>query len=293
MATSDNAITFLGPLQRVSSQAAVRVSKILVLAALLAVAVCYQTAFTWSIVAGQRQGVVRPPFQFSTWNTDAKIIAVAPEAAQAGIQSGERVLSISGHIYRGEADFWRELSWHRSGDRIALEVSDASGQVSERSITLAPNDGNLKPGVEVGIIYLLLPWLCLFLAVLVVLLRPDDHLAWLLLALMLSFSQIAAGGPVDTRRLLALPVFIRDLGIVHGIFWWSTWPLWIFLFAIYFPQESNCFAKRSWLKWLCIVPARGVRSRQRWRIFGYGGGRLLFGRPAIHRQTSRPGSRDP
>jgi signal transduction histidine kinase len=262
MATSDNAITFLGPLHRVSSQAAVRVSKMLALAALLAVAVSYQSAFTWSIVAEQREGgaMPRPPFQFSTWNADAKVIALTREAAQSGIQRGERVLSISGRIYRGEADFWRELSRHRSGDKIALQVSGASGQVSDRFITLAPSAGKLKPGVEIGIIYLLLPWLCLFLAVLVVLLRPDDHLAWLLLALMLSFSQIAAGGPVDTRRLLAFPEFIRDFGIVHGIFWWSTWPLWMFLFAIYFPRESSFFARRSWLKWLYVVPAMALAA---------------------------------
>jgi signal transduction histidine kinase len=232
--------------------ASVHPARIAALAALALVAVTYQALFTWRIVVEQTQHTApRPPFRFVTWTTAAKIAWVAPEAALAGLHPGQQVQAIAGRPFRGEAVYWGELAHHRAGEILDVQVAEAA---ETRRIHLAPNALTVSGSIETGVIYLVLPWLCLFLGIFAVLLRPGDRMAWLLFMLMLSFGQVASGGLADTRRILAFPEWVRDAGAVHAIFWWSTWPMWVFLFAVRFPEDLSTFRKRPWLKWLCTAP---------------------------------------
>jgi sigma-B regulation protein RsbU (phosphoserine phosphatase) len=94
-------------------------------------------------------------------------------------------------------------------------------------------------------------WFCFLLAMFVVFSRPRDPLAWLVMLLLVSFSHIASGlshiadGWSQPWKVFA--VFYLTLAT-------RTWPTWMLLFGIYFPNPHSKVRLMAWSRWVLALP---------------------------------------
>ncbi|MGH9447740.1 MAG: GAF domain-containing protein, partial [Terriglobia bacterium] len=99
-------------------------------------------------------------------------------------------------------------------------------------------------------LYLVAPVFCLAFGFWVAAVRPRDPLAWLVLALMLSFAVIGDAGAEFWGP------WLRDFGTAYRGSLGATWPLWMFLFGIYFPEPFAARGRRYWwntLQWVLVA----------------------------------------
>jgi len=102
--------------------------------------------------------------------------------------------------------------------------------------------------VLVPMIDVVVPVFAIVFGFLVVLLRPRDIKAWLLLGVVWSFS-VAVQANVDN----APPAIRRELSLYHASASHFLFA-WFFFFLIYFPARLQIDRKRPWLKWMIVAP---------------------------------------
>src|ERR1700722_3033395 len=134
-----------------------------------------------------------PPFNIKS--PDATLDRLQPEAKAAGLKEGDRPVSMDGRAIPGAGPVLAIARRHNAGDIVDVQVLRGSETIAAK-VTLAPiRSKPLGASDWVLIVFLtmLTPLFCMLLGLGVAYVRPRDPLAWLLLLLMLSFSQIAQG----------------------------------------------------------------------------------------------------
>jgi sigma-B regulation protein RsbU (phosphoserine phosphatase) len=177
----------------------------------------------------------------------ASINALEREAKNAGLEKGDQNISIGGRPIRGLGPLAKEIRRHRPGDSIQVTVT-RNGAPASATIRLTSD--TIQRGQWLLIIFLnhLTPWFSIALGFSVLFLRPRDPLAWLLLGLLLSFSEI---GQSDTY--LHWDGWMQPVAFYHNLMN-GSWGLFMMLFGQYFPNRQ---ANRPWdrrLRWSLGVP---------------------------------------
>jgi sigma-B regulation protein RsbU (phosphoserine phosphatase) len=103
-------------------------------------------------------------------------------------------------------------------------------------------------------LHVLTPAACLLLGFYVAAVRAYDSKAWLLLAVLVSFSLISDGSDVHDR-VMQWNTPLKHLALVYRSVVIMSWPLFMLVFAIYFPDRAEFDRRRPWLKWIALVPA--------------------------------------
>jgi signal transduction histidine kinase/CheY-like chemotaxis protein len=189
---------------------------------------------------------VSAPFQYSI----GKIIQkVNDDAQKAGLAAGDKLLAINGHAFSGDAVFQEAVAKAHPGDVWDVLVLDPAGNLVHVEIPLtafASSPYRFQDWLFGIVAFLFVPAVALFLGFGLAVYRPFDKRAWLLLALMVSFSQIyyvqGWNGP------------LRTLAIGYRTFAAATFSVWLVLFGIYFSETPRWDARRPWLKWLFVTP---------------------------------------
>lgn len=224
-------------------------------AALFLLSIGLEIRFTVESIDTQLHLTERPRLPFSISNPDARITGAKPEAKQAGLADGDQPVEIDHHRIRGRGDLAETVRGRRSGDIVQV-VATRGGRPIVTSILLAPLSEKPLPArdwIVASFLNYLTPWFCILLGFFVAFIRPRDLLAWLLLLLMLSFSQVAQG---DAFRSI-IPGWhgwIRSVAMFYYTALNGTWGLWMMLFGQYFPDRV---ADRFWdrmARWVLGVP---------------------------------------
>ncbi len=93
-----------------------------------------------------------------------------------------------------------------------------------------------------------LPVSCLLTGFYIAFARPRDPLAWITLATLASFGQIAGSPDHWLMPGVWRGIFFVYEGLLH-----SAWPLWLLLFALYFPVPFASVQKHRWIAWMLAV----------------------------------------
>ena len=102
-------------------------------------------------------------------------------------------------------------------------------------------------------LHVLTPTACLLLGFYVATVRAYDSKAWLLLAVLVSFSLISDGSDVhDSVMHWNTP--LKHLALVYRSVVVMSWPLFMLVFAVYFPDRAEFDRRRPWLKWVALAP---------------------------------------
>ncbi len=191
------------------------------------------------------------PFHF---DPDTHIIqSIQLEATAAGLHKGDRIDGLNGGGYTGLAQWTEIVVDAHPGDTLDVDFTQSNGTRKTITITLthAPYFfGGVSPVMLYWREFLiggLLPLLSLLIGCWVVLARPLERNAWLLLVL-LTFPSVLF---LNTGLATGASLFLRG-------FWYHQMQLLaspaLLLFGIYFPERSRIDARFPWLKWLVLGP---------------------------------------
>jgi phosphoserine phosphatase RsbU/P len=194
---------------------------------------------------------VAAPFSYD--DDTATITKVKPEAKAVGLAPGIKITGLNGASFTGNAQWAEILVTARPGDTLDVEFDRADGTQGVATITLAQRQRD-HPEISdwalltlQGIVNLLLPLVCLLIGYWVVLAKPSDRNAWLLL-ILLTFPSVLT---IDTGLATGSSIVLRG-------FWYNTLQLLappaLLLFGVYFPERSRIDQKLPWLKWVVVVP---------------------------------------
>lgn len=220
---------------------------------------------------------VQAPFRFDADSRKIFKTGLEPEARAAGLAAGDRIEQVNGAPYSGLAQWSAVIAESHPGDILDVTATRPDGSSETASLTLVRGPYAFGRTSAVGyfwrefLVVGLLPLICLVIGYWVVLLRPADRNAWLLLVL-LTFPSVAF---VNTGLATGVAFFLRN-------FWYQTLQLAVgpalLLFGVYFPERSRIDARARWVKWvllgalgICI----GVLYPEIWALY-YGGGSGRF-----------------
>jgi phosphoserine phosphatase RsbU/P len=183
----------------------------------------------------------------------ATLEIVRPNAEKQGLHTGDILLAVNGQNYTGTAVLSEAYAKARPGGHIDLTVRSASG---EHTVVLPVTPG-ANPAAQVLFDVLLnnvAPIGCVLLGAWVVLVRPRDRLAWILLGLMLCFSQLFTAFKIESWG----PGY-RDVAMAYHTALGASWPIFMFLFGFFFPEPFPFYTRmgprRKWIPVLVSAPA--------------------------------------
>lgn len=223
------------------------------LAVLFIVAVVYQARTTERRIRYLMRTPDTVEWPIDTGLGSRVISYISMRAAAAGARTGDVLVSVNGRPYTGSGILADACAAARPGDSLSVVVS-REGSAEELNLSIpvtgpSEDTASVTEWLLTGVLYVALPNFCLLLGFWVAVLRPRDHLAWILLGLMLSFGELGSGfDPV------AWPGPMRYVAAAYYTFFESAWPIWMLLFGIYFPERLALDRKVPWFKWLLIVP---------------------------------------
>ena len=228
------------------------------LAAVFVLAMGYQVCFSVSAIQYRRLYASEVAWPFDLELDSNRFAWVSGPVRDSGLRRGDELLEVEGQHYRGKAQFARALAAKRPGGRLAISVLK-KGRSDPESLAvqlnaLGPGDLPVLGWIVVGSMTVFTPMFCLLLGFGVAAIRPRDPLAWLLLAVMLSFAQMSTSGDVLVKSLLLWPDILRPAAIFYHILFTGTWSVWVLLLGIYFPERLGIDRRWPWLKWLMIAP---------------------------------------
>ena len=228
------------------------------LAVVFVLAMGYQVAFSIGAIQYRRhfpEEVLRP---FEIGLGSDRIVYAQRSLADQGVRPGDRLVSIEGQAYEGAAQVSRILSGKRPGQGVAIRVlREGHGEPEDFAAPLTAAGTNhitILGWIILVCLTVATPMFCLLLGFGVTAIRPRDPLAWLLLMLMLAFAQMSTSSDQVTIILLAWPDIVRPAALSYHVLMTGTWPVWVLLFGLYFPERFGIDRRWPWLKWLLIVP---------------------------------------
>jgi len=174
---------------------------------------------------------------------------IKPEARKAGAKWADTVLEIDGAPFTGREVMRDAVMAKNPGDILKVKLQHPSGKISEVLIKLGPRMMS-KPTLSLWateiIVQLLMPLFCVLLGFWVVLSRPHDMRAWLLLGMMLGFEALV---PINGWPGVWFTIWIGWTVLLTG-----SIPVWIMLFGIHFPHRSPLDRDYPFAKWLMLTP---------------------------------------
>ena len=221
---------------------------------LFATAVTNQIRTVADAFANLRHGRehVRGPFTID--GLEMKLASLKPEARAAGTKDGDLLLGVSGRAAQGFTDLYSVLRHARPGERLRVRAGSSTPGIHaprDISITLQPlfpNGAQLSDWVSFAIEDLAIPTVCLGLGFWVLIVRTRDRLAWLLLVLLLSFSEMFGTAYAGAAGLFGRTDSLQPLLATYHVLFSNLFSAALLLFAVYFPEQLSADRRIPWIK---------------------------------------------
>ena len=193
---------------------------------------------------------IQSPFTYDSENL--KVTEVKPEAKAGGLTNGVKISGLNGAPYTGLAQWLEILITAHPGDTLDVEYDRQDGSHGIATLALVQREREHKGIASWAVInrdgiLALLPLVCLLIGFWVVLAKPLDRNAWLLLVLLTFPAVLTMDTSMATGVGLVLRGFFFETMQIAGS------PV-LLLFGIYFPERSRIDQKVPWLKWVVIAP---------------------------------------
>ncbi|HEY2545334.1 MAG TPA: SpoIIE family protein phosphatase, partial [Candidatus Acidoferrum sp.] len=179
-------------------------------------------------------------------------------AKKAGVKDNDILISVNGRALTGLAVFGEAMRQSKPGDVLTATLS-SPGQSTEHTVSV-PLEQRRSPTFVPSAILLLcvkfvVPVFCILLGSWVVAVRPRDPSAWLLFLTLQFFSVFYAVGNESWGP------GIRVLGQVYRVGLATTWPIFMLLFGIYFPEPFTGKYAHFW-NWVkrILIPLLAVNA---------------------------------
>ena len=223
-----------------------------VLAVLFAVNLLYWAFYLPDFIHGE---VLNFPSFFAESGSN-QINLATPRAVDFGIHNGDQLVAINGTAYTGTGVLGRAFTKTEAGTPLVLTIVPAHDPAGgQRTISLPVTKSSFASwnAASDSVVFFLLPAVSLLLGFWVAFRRPRDPMAWLLLALMLSFPHI-----LQTFVLYGWSPGWREAGVLYETTLEVAFPIVIFLFGRFFPEPfpQGSGYDKAWraMQWFCALP---------------------------------------
>src|SRR5579885_746812 len=217
---------------------------------LFALVLLYQITYTIEVIrlglAGTRIAAV--PFTF-----DGTVVqAMSTDAANAGLHTGDRILTVDGRPLTSERVLHEVIRTHKPHELLRLTVTPkAAGAPRSVQIPLPAKDGHpmsLQDWAATLAINLALLF-CALMGIYVAAILPYDLKALIFFGLMTATSQI-----VTSARWYDFPRPLWSFALIFNLAGIFSWPVWMVSFALYLPHRFRWDVQRPWIKWTFLGP---------------------------------------
>jgi len=206
----------------------------------------YHAAVSWQFLGQMRgsENLIRDGFTIGTpWPS---IRGVSARAAESGLRDGDRLLETQGQPYTGEIARQTLMDKFFPGDRIRLTVagSDRARREISWQLEAASGGGSLSWNriLFLALMSIGMPVLCLIVGFWVVMARPADKQAWLLLGMVASFPHVLVHPSLFTSPTAPAALLNEIHSLMRGL-----WAPFMFWFAWEFPRRAPWQDRFSWL----------------------------------------------
>jgi sigma-B regulation protein RsbU (phosphoserine phosphatase) len=210
------------------------------LAILLASAFAVQAGNTAYLIQIFRHGANLPADPFN--------LIPGTRTIAAGPLHGDQILAIDGHPFHAGLQFRNAVSLRHPGDKLRLTLSQPDGRAIEREVTIPDQAMDLEALSDLATtvaLNLAIPIVSLVLGFLVAAVRPRDGIAWIVLFLMIGFT--------ETVRTAWWHGPVPDLVYLWTAVWRTIFPVALLYFGIYFPTRSARDKQKPWLKYVFVL----------------------------------------
>ena len=190
----------------------------------------------------------RPPLEHS--DSARYLVQPLPESRRAGMAAEDQPISVNGVPFTGMAGLIRQTFHAHPGQIFSIVYRNRLGGMHTAQVGLMAQrraPPNFSGWLINIVLVVLFPAFCLLLGYWVVLARPLEWNAWLLLGIMNVV-------PVFSSRTGYFPGFLTSFTILWQIFAIRWMLISLILFSIYFPVRSRTDIRHPWIKWLLIAP---------------------------------------
>ncbi|SNS36382.1 sigma-B regulation protein RsbU (phosphoserine phosphatase) [Granulicella rosea] len=182
-----------------------------------------------------------------------------PEARAAGLPEHSRVELLNGVAYTGLEQWNADIADVFPGESVQVGYLRTDGSRHSASIRLVARRA-APPGSHERallwqrlVLFELLPLFCMFVGYWVVFVKPDEPIAWLLLALLSVPIVLYVRPDRDSGAWL----YFREF---YYLAFQSFGPALLLPFGIYFPERSRIDRRAPWLKWVVLAPLTACAS---------------------------------
>jgi len=193
---------------------------------------------------------------FAPGLASAALEFVNSKAVAAGLHRGDILLAINSRPYTGKIVLLETIWKATPGSTLAVTVRSPGAGSGERTILLPVTQSKrLLDSKALSVsVFVVMPIFCVALGFWVVLVRPNDLSAWLLLGLLMALAEMFTASPPQPGWSLGL--FKLATGFRYAVS--RYWPVFMFLFGFYFPEPLPYFTRpglwRKWLPWMVVAP---------------------------------------
>jgi sigma-B regulation protein RsbU (phosphoserine phosphatase) len=212
----------------------------------------------FAIYSSESNQQARLPFSLRDYSS--VIGAVFGDYQKGGFRPGDEIIAIDGERVIGRATIANVNDRLTPGARLTVSIRRVeAGRAMTLNIPLVIQ-AEAPPAIVwtyvIGVL-VALPAICLLVGFYIAFARPLDPLAWITMAMLASFGQLAVQGQIISWSIW--PPW-RELVIVYHCFLNNTWPLWMVLFAFYFPRPFPFLRGRRWIVSLAAVLPAGFAA---------------------------------
>ncbi len=198
---------------------------------------------------------VRLPFQ--RFDETLRISAIPEAYKSSELQVNDEIVALNGKPVSG-SELLDQIAFSlQPGDQLIVRVSRIIGnqpRLMDVPVRLQSMTTDALSWV-LTISFNILALSCLLIGFYIAFARLADPLAWIALAMLLSIGHIAHGG---TSWAVWSPW--RELLFIYNPILSNSWPLWLVLFALYFPVPFSYVQKRHWPQWILALPWIGLAA---------------------------------
>jgi phosphoserine phosphatase RsbU/P len=169
---------------------------------------------------------------------------VRPEAQQAGLREDDELAAINGRPFTGTAVFGEAFAKAKPGDTLQV-TARTPGDSAERTVTISLVRATFTLSwatASVIVLKVVLPFFSILLGFWVVLARPRDRSAWLLLGVLLGVANLFSADVETWGR------GIRDVAELQRMTCNTLWPLFMLYFGLYFSEPFPADRPRWYLR---------------------------------------------
>lgn len=224
-----------------------------VLTALLIWALTAQLTYSGFVIYTHTNSAKYLQVPFRTKEYSTRIAWLPPSYEKSGLEIGDDVVALNGTRVEGmrQIDDMR-FNLH-PGDMLGITVrrmANGRPQMLTVPVRMHPYPSGAFSWVTVLSVTALLPLSCLIVGFYIAFARPRDPLAWITMAMLASFGQLAGSG-------ISWSIWSpwREMLLVYHAILANSWPLWMVLFALYFPVPFEFIRRHSWLNWVLALPS--------------------------------------